>query len=104
MNLIEGYKQSANNDLEIIESLAIENKNILIFYHIQQAFEKLLKVIFLKTLTLNSELKIKKILDFRHKIEDITFDLMVLVCDEYIIQFKSLEKASEDYGKFVKLI
>jgi HEPN domain-containing protein len=104
-NLVYGYTQSANNDIEIIETLFQKRNNILIFYHIQQAFEKLLKVLYLQTSTYEPELKIKKIFNFRHEIEDITLDLIILTCDEYIIQYKSFENIStKDYDKFVKQI
>jgi HEPN domain-containing protein len=102
-NLINGYTHSANNDLDIIEYLYKDNDNILIFYHIQQAFEKLLKVIYLQTSTSSPEIKVKEILKFRHRIEDITFDLIILRCNEYTIQCKPFENlCSKDYDKSVK--
>ncbi|MGN6624119.1 MAG: hypothetical protein ACTHKK_08260 [Candidatus Nitrosocosmicus sp.] len=102
--IIDGLKQSANNDLEIIEILANQNNNILIFYHLEQAFEKLLKVLYLETNLHGYEPPIK-IEKYRHKIDVITYDLIVLVCDEYIKQLEPMKTTyPNEYDMFVKQI
>lgn len=102
--IIDGLKQSANNDLEIIETMTNKISNILIFYHLEQAFEKLLKVLYLET-NPNSTDPHSKIEKYHHKIDLITYDLIVLICDEYINHFKHMEITYPyEYNNLVKQI
>ncbi|MDN5868825.1 MAG: hypothetical protein L0H55_15680 [Candidatus Nitrosocosmicus sp.] len=99
-SLIEGYRQAANNDIEVIEILfASEHANILIFYHLQQALEKLSKMLYLgmKPQDTTYEKIIKS-----HNIEDISVELMILIGDEYIAKFKKC--GQDDIAKYAKLI
>lgn len=81
--LTDGYMKSCNNDLEIIELILNSgSKNVLIFYHIQQAFEKFLKADLINLSRKDLDfVEIKK--NLGHKTEDLAFNLLIELCDIY---------------------
>ena len=104
--LIEGFRRACNNDLEVIEMLYQNNsKNILIFYHMEQALEKYLKFDLIQTSQkgLNYDQLRKK---FGHKIEYLNFILISELCDTYINAYSKVESVNKttDYQDFVVLL
>jgi hypothetical protein len=104
--LIEGFRRACNNDLEVIEMLYQNNsKNILIFYHMEQALEKYLKFDLIQTSQkgLNYDQLRKK---FGHKIEYLNFMLISELCDTYINEYSKVESVNKttDYQDFVVLL
>jgi hypothetical protein len=100
--LIRGFKKAFDNEVEVIEILYASNcPNILIYYHLQQAVEKLLKVLYLEVASTNASYsKIKKL---GHKVEDISFELISLIGNANIEHFKKLETASSsDYSQLIE--
>ncbi|WP_144731922.1 hypothetical protein [Candidatus Nitrosocosmicus arcticus] len=103
-NIIEGYRQAINNDLEVIEILyTYKRLNILIFYHLHQALEKQLKMLYLDLKPEESTYsKIKKI---GHSIEEISVELIILIGDEHIRAYKKFEVNDPvEYAKLVENI
>jgi HEPN domain-containing protein len=93
--LSRGFIQAANNDLEIIHTLYTKYiHNILIFYHLQQALEKLLKASYIEIGPSNQNYnQIKKL---GHNAGDISFKLIFEICSLYE---KHFEENKQFYGE-----
>ncbi len=106
VDLIKEFRRACNNDLEVIDRLYRNNsKNILIFYHMEQALEKYLKFDLIQTSQkdLNYD-QIKK--KFGHKIECLNFMLVSELCDTYIKAYSKVESVNKttDYQDFIVLL
>lgn len=104
--LIEEFRKACNNDLEVIEILyQNDSRNILIFYHMEQALEKYLKFDLIQTSQkdLNYDHLKKK---FGHKIEYLNFILISELCDTYINAYSKVESVNKttDYQDFIVLL
>ncbi len=104
--LIEEFRKACNNDLEVIEMLyQNDSKNILIFYHMEQALEKYLKFDLIQTSKkeLNYDQITKK---FGHKIECLNFMLISELCDTYINAYSKVDSVNKttDCQDFIVLL
>jgi len=104
--LAEEFRKACNNDLEVIEMLyKNESKNILIFYHMEQALEKYLKfdLIQLSKKDLNYD-EIKK--KYGHKIEDLNLMLVYELCDTYTNTYSKVDSVNKtsDYQDFIEIM